>query len=288
MMDDLKQDILFDLAPYLTAHEDPKSPSTRGYDPVLGGEAMRKYNAELNERFYPGTTVDQWLSYFDGEGERPVPFGTPIQRPTVPTQAYQPRDGVLVAHDEAAHETIITSTFNGVTTITHHSLKDIETPPEAPRRAIKPVTAQTLSLWEPWALLAACGAKRFETRHKPTDYRGWLVIHAAKRWTRSEQAFAARPAFARHIRAAGYTPDRVPLGAALGVVWLNQIYRTEDISGSLSREELSFGNFTDGRFAWELTQARLFPKPIPLSGQQWLWKWDERIFSLTEFLQDVA
>ena len=43
-----------------------------------------------------------------------------------------------------------------------------------------------LSLWQPWASLVVIGAKRFETRSWPTNYRGPLLIHAAQRWSPSQ------------------------------------------------------------------------------------------------------
>lgn len=48
-----------------------------------------------------------------------------------------------------------------------------------------------ISLWEPWASLMAIGAKKIETRSWATSYRGWLAIHAAKRWTAAERDFAS-------------------------------------------------------------------------------------------------
>ena len=40
---------------------------------------------------------------------------------------------------------------------------------------------RAISLWQPWASAIAVGAKRVETRHWSTPYRGPLAIHAAKR-----------------------------------------------------------------------------------------------------------
>lgn len=40
---------------------------------------------------------------------------------------------------------------------------------------------RALTLWQPWASLVAVGAKTIETRGWSTDYRGPLLIHAAKR-----------------------------------------------------------------------------------------------------------
>lgn len=38
-----------------------------------------------------------------------------------------------------------------------------------------------ISLWQPWATLMAIGAKKIETRVWPTNHRGPLAIHAAKK-----------------------------------------------------------------------------------------------------------
>ena len=39
---------------------------------------------------------------------------------------------------------------------------------------------RAISLHQPWATLVAIGAKKIETRHWATDYRGELLIHAAR------------------------------------------------------------------------------------------------------------
>lgn len=48
-----------------------------------------------------------------------------------------------------------------------------------------------ISLWQPWASLMSIGAKKIETRSWTTSYRGWLAIHASKKWD-SEQKLTAR------------------------------------------------------------------------------------------------
>jgi hypothetical protein len=40
---------------------------------------------------------------------------------------------------------------------------------------------QILTLWQPWASLVAIGAKTIETRGRPTNYRGPLLIHGTRR-----------------------------------------------------------------------------------------------------------
>lgn len=38
---------------------------------------------------------------------------------------------------------------------------------------------KAITIWQPWASLIACGAKKYETRGWPTKYRGPIAIHAA-------------------------------------------------------------------------------------------------------------
>lgn len=40
---------------------------------------------------------------------------------------------------------------------------------------------KAITLWQLWASLLACGAKKYETRSWATSYRGPIAIHAAKK-----------------------------------------------------------------------------------------------------------
>ena len=39
--------------------------------------------------------------------------------------------------------------------------------------------------------------------------------------------------------------------------------------------ELLFGDWTPGRYAWELSNVKILDNPIPAKGQQGLWNWDD-------------
>ena len=41
---------------------------------------------------------------------------------------------------------------------------------------------KAITIYQPWASLKACGAKKFETRGWATNYRGPIAIHAAKQY----------------------------------------------------------------------------------------------------------
>lgn len=40
-------------------------------------------------------------------------------------------------------------------------------------------------------------------------------------------------------------------------------------------DELVYGDFNKGRFAWDLANVKVLDKPIPVRGMQGLWTWDE-------------
>lgn len=137
---------------------------------------------------------------------------------------------------------------------------------------------RALSLWQPWASLLIWGFKQYETRSWQTAYRGPLAIHAAKRWQKEQIGLASQ--FVREypeLRADGIlrtTYDNVPpLGCVLGIVELEIIYRTEDIRDSLSPMERDFGDFSRGRYAWEVRVLERFETPVPYRGAQGIWEW---------------
>ena len=119
---------------------------------------------------------------------------------------------------------------------------------------------KALSLTQPWSTLVVTGAKRFETRSWSTKYRGPLLIHAAKGFPLSARVFA-------HTEfTLGRLPARIPRGAIIGRVILENVYRTEDLAPILTALERHYGDYTSGRWAWELAEAAMFETPIPYKG----------------------
>ena len=129
-----------------------------------------------------------------------------------------------------------------------------------------------LSLWQPWASLVAIQAKHFETRSWATDYRGPIVIHAAK--FKGELDWYYLSPFEEILRAAGIDHiSKLPLGVGLCTADLTAIYRVEDVRDVLDERERAFGNYADKRFAWKLENVHPFDRPIPARGAQGLWEW---------------
>lgn len=129
-----------------------------------------------------------------------------------------------------------------------------------------------LSLWQPWASLIAMGEKQYETRdwYPRKNQPQYLAIHSAKRWTGAEQTI--HRAFVRRFPEMKW-PETVPLGAVLCICQLRTVHPTEAIRDQLMQQELAFGNYADGRYAWELEVLHVFEQPIPAKGSQLFWKW---------------
>lgn len=119
---------------------------------------------------------------------------------------------------------------------------------------------KALSLWQPWASAIAIGAKSIETRHWPTNYRGPLLIHAAKRGT--------KPQISPIIRELQLNLDIevIPFGSLVGVCELVGCCNTESLR--VTDQERRLGDYSRGRFGWILYGVRAFNKPIPFRGMQ--------------------
>lgn len=126
---------------------------------------------------------------------------------------------------------------------------------------------RALTLRNPWADLVVDGRKRIETRGWQTRYRGWLLIHVSgSRMTPAERA-ASEDLGAFPVSAHG---------ALIGAAWLMGCVPTESIRDSISARELRSGDYSAGRFAWLLTDARRW-SPIDARGALGLWRPDTRL-----------
>ena len=137
---------------------------------------------------------------------------------------------------------------------------------------------KAITIWQPWATLVITGAKSFETRSWAPQHRGPLVIHAGKKWTAALKDLCFTEPFCNALSIAAAltkwteTGPELPLGALLGVVEVVECHPTDKVRGfTMKFGELAFGDFTDGRFAWELVVCKRFAKPIPYRGHQGMW-----------------
>ena len=161
---------------------------------------------------------------------------------------------------------------------------------------------KALSLWQPWASAIAIGAKRIETRHWCTSYRGPLAIHAAKRCVKYELGhIGAHWNWCGALRPLGLVMgggkplwELLPFGAIVAVCDLVDCRPSESFTvGELHAPwrprgetdalydwtEDMMGDFSPGRFGWVLTGIEALPESIPWRGRQGLFEVPDEVLT---------
>src|SRR5579883_1550170 len=152
-------------------------------------------------------------------------------------------------------------------------------------------TLPIISVWQPWASLLVAGAKRIETRgwRFPLPLPCCLAIHAAKKWDENLATLCVGEPFLRWLKACDMPPPRsggraprpvgMPFGAVVGVVRVGQCWTSErarEVLGCATGGDVerAFGDYGPGRYGW-VTDARMrLAEPVPLRGQQGIWRWE--------------
>jgi len=152
---------------------------------------------------------------------------------------------------------------------------------------------KTITLWQPWALLITKGDKKIETRSwkAPKELIGKrMAIHVAKKMPILGKKMCR--VFARLLGIKDYTGSwfyylergvgpfgRVVATAKL-VACVRVIGNTDDEQADLENgmtvkgNELAFGDYSLGRYAWILEDIQPLEEPIPAKGMQKLWNWE--------------
>lgn len=150
---------------------------------------------------------------------------------------------------------------------------------------------KALTLTQPWASLVAIGAKSYETRGWSTGYRGPLAIHAAKglgsvggghgllKLCKQEPFASALAPLAYDLepsespwRLSGGRGLDLPLGVIVAVCELEDIYPVAECVQRLrGSNEIAFGDFSAGRYAWRLANVIRLEHPIEARGALGLW-----------------
>lgn len=134
-----------------------------------------------------------------------------------------------------------------------------------------------ITLWQPWASLCfveQSGLRKcWETRgyYAPAKYVGRdIAIHAAAAFPASKHITAELNDLAYDAFGCGYNYS-LPRGAILGLVTLGQPVPVETVRDDLTEEERAAGIYTDGRYAWPLSNPRALATPLPAKGKQGWW-----------------
>lgn len=140
----------------------------------------------------------------------------------------------------------------------------------------QPRTFPALSVWHPYAGLISGKMKQFETRSWSTRHRGLLYLHASKRWTEDEKDVAHRfCAYYPGAREAIFSTGRStpPLGCIIARCELVDCIPVEKLWNTLTEQERAFGDYSAGRFAWQLEVLALPPEPVLAKGAQAIFRW---------------
>ncbi len=138
---------------------------------------------------------------------------------------------------------------------------------------------KVITLTEPWATLVVIGAKLFETRSWQRAPQGPLLVHAAKGMPGWASETVKQSGTIQKALCEYFGTGRIDVlrkldqrrGKIIGSATHMACRRTEDIRDSLSPQELAFGDYGDGRFAWHLDEPRAHQTFIPVRGALGIW-----------------
>jgi hypothetical protein len=145
---------------------------------------------------------------------------------------------------------------------------------------------KVISLLQPWASLVVHGHKLIETRSWNTKYRGELLIHASisKKKEAIELYNDSKMSFLYESLFRGIAYNDLPFGAIIGKVNLVDTCTTDlilhtnrkalefnETTYHLDEQEMTFGDYSPGRYGWLLSDPILFDKPIACKGQLSIW-----------------
>ncbi len=159
------------------------------------------------------------------------------------------------------------------------------------------MTLRALSLHQPWASAVADGVKLWETRSWSTKHRGPLAICSTKAAPAQPLIYGqGKPMPRGFVLAVVDLVDVLPIGDSYSfstgifegeecpTAGLDVVVRHPRLSDRLPEslwwdrwggqatveisDQLPWGDFTPGRWAWHLDAIRPLPEPVPVTGRQ--------------------
>lgn len=132
-------------------------------------------------------------------------------------------------------------------------------------------TIKSITLHSPWSEYIRDGFKSFETRHWQTSHRGLLAIHAGKT-VNQEMISVLADEFPDEL--SRYFDHKFKPGI-VAICRLIHCYPTgSTLTNRISELEYALGDYSPGRYGWQLQLLETFDEPIPATGSQGLWDWE--------------
>jgi hypothetical protein len=82
----------------------------------------------------------------------------------------------------------------------------------------------------------------------------------------------AHPILSEGFAGALVAAHSVVRGAIIGKVILTDCMKSEWVRDRVGKDELMLGDFSNGRYAWKLSDPEMFKEPIPARGFQRIWE----------------
>lgn len=138
---------------------------------------------------------------------------------------------------------------------------------------------KAITIWQPYASLVAIGAKSIETRGWATNYRGSILIHAAKLWNNDRALDCQR--VIEFLRNRDFQPESEAANRISNLSWeetlgcglaVARLVDCRPMEAGTNELESEFGFFGPDRFGWVLEDVQPLDTPFPIRGAQGLWQ----------------
>jgi hypothetical protein len=148
---------------------------------------------------------------------------------------------------------------------------------------------RTITLWQPWATLMAFDEKQYETRgFRLLCPAGTLIaVHAALKFPNEAKTLCLQEPFKSALERCGYPDWRtLPTGAIVSLHHFEYCISTNDWpkeQAKMKLQEMSFGDYSDGRYAWRMPVYARPLHPVLCKGKQGIWNYSENKNPINDF-----
>lgn len=120
---------------------------------------------------------------------------------------------------------------------------------------------KAITIKEPYVTAIALGMKHYETRSWKTNYRGEIYIHTAKTVMPDPVDGCSHIFPLAHIVLKANLTDCIYMNKE----FIDEVKKDPD--------EIKFGFYSIGRYAWRLENTEILAEPISARGQLGIWNW---------------